>query len=860
MYWNPINLNVGQQRAVTTFYGLAGEGGGQSWMDGPAALTCGQFAFHMTHWVVNQSTTIWTGAQTTINLPAGISLAPGEVATKVFHDLAPNDTRFATWSLVASDVPAAVNKTVSATATFANAPSLTASKTILIPACATPTPTVTPTRTRTPTGTATRTRTATRTFTRTATRTSTPTRTFTPTITRTPTSTSVGPTATRTATPTGPTPTRTPTAIGPTPTRTATPTGPTHTVTRTPTGPTSTRTVTPVATATATATSIPRRLGPQRVSWGGRTWSGVGFGSEPTIVTCGSAAADISSSAEIIGDAPVSVIYMDDRGRVIGAMNRVGDVPGGGIYSGVAQSRGIYQGGIPQIFRIRKVVTWADGTVLTDGVATHQEICDDPSGYIYNASTLDHLQGAVVTLYYRDPVAGDVIWNATDYGQYNPQFSDEDGRYGWMTPAGDYYVRVGRQCYRDTQSRTVTVPPPVTDLHVGLPPVGCSPIEIASAEAFDETDSPAVVLPPGAIIKLQAVISNTSATAVTATVSLFVRDSRGQAVAGLVQSGPRLLNPGANTLTLQGPLPTGPEGQYTFSALASHNEQTTFGAAQFRVSPYRIFLPLILSDLGETTPGEIPTEEPTPTQSPTMTPRATSAVSPTTTRTPTNTATGGATATPTRTHTATPTLAAPTNTHTPTRTATPVTATATVVSCSEVTVKNDNGNASWYVKWWRPPLAAGSVLRPYEYHFPVLLRAIEAQIYRFDEADYSAEVQVEIWDIVGGAPTNLIGVTAPRTVTTFYPTWARLDVSEMNIVLDTPRSFMAAIRYTAGISGTVPSILMDDFTNISRGKSFFSNGQTWFDHWDWWQSPTDYGYLMIRARICPNWVAAPPDW
>ena len=50
----------------------------------------------------------------------------------------------------------------------------------------------------------------------------------------------------------------------------------------------------------------------------------------------------------------------------------------------------------------------------------------------------------------------------------NPQVTGEDGWYKWDTLPGTYRVHVEALGYYSADSIVVTVPPPVTDLHVGL--------------------------------------------------------------------------------------------------------------------------------------------------------------------------------------------------------------------------------------------------------------------------------------------------------------------------------------------------------------------------------------------------------
>jgi plastocyanin len=110
----------------------------------------------------------------------------------------------------------------------------------------------------------------------------------------------------------------------------------------------------------------------------------------------------------------------------------------------------------------------------------------DPSGTIYDEELYASLTGdgadpeaarcgaalsdATVTLQRR--VDGEYVTVAPeDAGispQLNPQHSDADGSYRWDVSEGKYRVRVTKEGYYPTTSRTVSVPPPVLDLHVSM--------------------------------------------------------------------------------------------------------------------------------------------------------------------------------------------------------------------------------------------------------------------------------------------------------------------------------------------------------------------------------------------------------
>lgn len=122
----------------------------------------------------------------------------------------------------------------------------------------------------------------------------------------------------------------------------------------------------------------------------------------------------------------------------------------------------------------------------------------DPSGIVYNAARGDEkvwpLPGATVVLQYYDPALRQwVDMSEEDYpGRLdpitNPQTTGEDGRYAWDTAAGQYRVTVSRPGFQSAISRFVEVPPPVTDLHVGLTPTDVVPPSITvSGATYGET-------------------------------------------------------------------------------------------------------------------------------------------------------------------------------------------------------------------------------------------------------------------------------------------------------------------------------------------------------------------------------------
>jgi hypothetical protein len=193
LYWNPMVLDPGSSRTLVTYYGLAGEGGGDAWLTAPIALTCDALSFDAVLRVSNTGASPFVGGEATISLPPGLVLGPGEAETKPLSDILPGNTASTSWRIEA-DMAATGLLAYSAQIAFTSgSPDLTTEAHVDVPYCPpTPTPTQTPTPTLTPTPT----------MTPTASPTSTPTATFTPDPAVTPTATfTPSPSATATATP-----------------------------------------------------------------------------------------------------------------------------------------------------------------------------------------------------------------------------------------------------------------------------------------------------------------------------------------------------------------------------------------------------------------------------------------------------------------------------------------------------------------------------------------------------------------------------------------------------------------------------------------------------------------------------------
>jgi hypothetical protein len=100
----------------------------------------------------------------------------------------------------------------------------------------------------------------------------------------------------------------------------------------------------------------------------------------------------------------------------------------------------------------------------------------DPSGYVYEAVSSNRLQGVTASCYYKETVEdmyGDlheniVLWNAEEYAQENPLFTDENGMYQWDVPQGLWRVKFEKEGYQTTYSEWLPVPPPQLDVNIAM--------------------------------------------------------------------------------------------------------------------------------------------------------------------------------------------------------------------------------------------------------------------------------------------------------------------------------------------------------------------------------------------------------
>jgi hypothetical protein len=105
-----------------------------------------------------------------------------------------------------------------------------------------------------------------------------------------------------------------------------------------------------------------------------------------------------------------------------------------------------------------------------------------PWGYVYRrcwlsklrcAASEKRIKGAKVTLYQFNEETGKwQRWPAEDYDQKNPQFTNEQGEYGFMVPEGKYFLRVAKDGYLTKEIKPLKAENNLINLKVGLISLG----------------------------------------------------------------------------------------------------------------------------------------------------------------------------------------------------------------------------------------------------------------------------------------------------------------------------------------------------------------------------------------------------
>lgn len=147
-----------------------------------------------------------------------------------------------------------------------------------------------------------------------------------------------------------------------------------------------------------------------------------------------------------------------------------------------------------------------DGVLYRDrrkqvGNTANPNFIADPSGFVYAAVPENRVEGATATIYYKDDNGKEILWNAEDFDQLNPQITASDGVFMWDVPEGMWQVRISKEGYTDTASEWLPVLPVQTDIHINLKSEAAPKLE--SIDAFAN----------GVEIKMSEYIDDSTATA-----------------------------------------------------------------------------------------------------------------------------------------------------------------------------------------------------------------------------------------------------------------------------------------------------------------------------------------------------------
>lgn len=116
----------------------------------------------------------------------------------------------------------------------------------------------------------------------------------------------------------------------------------------------------------------------------------------------------------------------------------------------------------------------------------------DPSGYVYEGVSSNRVEGVMASCYYKETVEdmyGDlhenvVLWNAEEYAQENPLFTDEYGMYRWDVPKGLWQVKFEKEGYQTTYSEWLPVPPPQLEVNIAM--TQNKQPEVKAARAYED--------------------------------------------------------------------------------------------------------------------------------------------------------------------------------------------------------------------------------------------------------------------------------------------------------------------------------------------------------------------------------------
>ncbi len=162
----------------------------------------------------------------------------------------------------------------------------------------------------------------------------------------------------------------------------------------------------------------------------------------------------------------------------------------------------------------------------------------DPSGYVYEALPSNRLPGVTATIFYQNPSNGTwVQWKAASYDQQNQEVTDGQGRYGWNVPPGKWMIVYQKPGYQTIDSPILNIPPPVTDLDIGM--LSTAPPSVSGAIAVANGSSSYVLVEFSKYVQAQDITSS----------NFYVTTSGGQSITGTVDPLNPQTDPSGTALT-----------------------------------------------------------------------------------------------------------------------------------------------------------------------------------------------------------------------------------------------------------------------------------------------------------------------
>ena len=153
-----------------------------------------------------------------------------------------------------------------------------------------------------------------------------------------------------------------------------------------------------------------------------------------------------------------------------------------------------------------KLIIMDEPFVGLDPKASHllkgmmREVCDEGGAIFFSTHVLEVAEklcdkvaiikgGKLVRSGTMEDMYGDlheniVLWDAEEYAQKNPLFTDENGMYAWDVPQGLWQVKFEKEGYQTTYSEWLPVPPPQLEVNIGM--VQNVQPEVKSAKAYED--------------------------------------------------------------------------------------------------------------------------------------------------------------------------------------------------------------------------------------------------------------------------------------------------------------------------------------------------------------------------------------